>query len=67
MKRGFLYGKTAEERPCIAVENPVTVTDLHATIFKAMGISPRTAYEVERRPFYATEDGLGQPVEELFV
>ncbi len=66
MKRGFVYGKTADERPLVAVENPVTITDLHATIFTAMGISPKTGYQVERRPFFATEDGLGKPVMELF-
>lgn len=66
MKQGVVYGKTADERPCIAVENPVSITDLHATIYKAMGISPRTAVDVERRPFYVTEDGEGQPVEALF-
>ncbi len=67
MQRGLLYGETAEERPCVAIKNPVSITDLHATIFTAMGISPKTAYEVERRPFYATKDGLGQPVMELFA
>ncbi|HUQ69734.1 MAG TPA: DUF1501 domain-containing protein [Planctomycetaceae bacterium] len=66
VKRGFLYGKTAPERPFMAVENPINVTDLHATIFTAMGISPKTAFDVEQRPFYATEDGVGKPVMELF-
>jgi hypothetical protein len=27
------------------------VENLHATIFTAMGISPKTAFEVEQRPF----------------
>ncbi len=67
MKRGFLYGATAPERPCIAIENPVTITDLHATIFHAMGISPRTGFNVEKRPFYVTQDGKGKPVTELFA
>lgn len=66
VKRGFLYGETAPERPLVVTRNPVTIRDLHATIFTAMGISPRTAFEVERRPFYATEDGHGQPVQALF-
>ena len=66
VKKGFLYGKTADERPLLAVEDPVSVEDLHATIFTAMGISPKTAYEVEKRPFYATRDGLGKPVFDLF-
>jgi arylsulfatase A-like enzyme len=67
MKRGFVYGKTADERPLVAVENPVSVMDLHATIFTAMGISPKTAFDVEKRPFYATEDGKGHTVQELFA
>jgi uncharacterized protein (DUF1501 family) len=66
VKRGFVYGKTADERPCMAIENPVTVTDLHATLFTAMGVSPRTVYDIESRPFYATEDGEGRAVEAIF-
>lgn len=67
MKKGLVYGKTADERPLIAVENPVSIMDLHATIFTAMGISPKTAFDVEKRPFYATEDGKGKAVTELFA
>jgi hypothetical protein len=66
VKKGLLYGKSAPERPFMAIENPITVTDLHATIFTAMGVSPKTAFDVEQRPFYATSDGLGKPVMELF-
>jgi hypothetical protein len=67
MKKGFLYGKTADERPCIAVENPLGITDLHATLMTAMGISPKTVFDVERRPFYITEDGKGQARMDLFA
>ncbi|WDI43874.1 DUF1501 domain-containing protein [Bremerella sp. P1] len=67
VKKGQLYGKTANERPFVATENPVSVIDLHATIFTAMGISPKTQFEVERRPFYATEDGKGKPVMDIFA
>lgn len=67
VKKGFLYGKTADERPLLAIENPVSVEDLHATIFTAMGISPKTAFEVEKRPFFATKDGLGKPVLDIFA
>ena len=67
MKRGFLYGETAGERPFLATKDPISVTDLHATIFRAMGISPKTAFEVEKRPFYATEDGRGRVVHDLFA
>lgn len=67
VKKGYVHGATADERPLVAVEKPVTITDLHATIFTAMGISPKTAYDIEKRPFYATEDGKGRPVTELFA
>ena len=67
MKRGFVYGRTADERPLIAVENPVTITDLHATIMTAMGISPATGFDIEGRPFYVTQDAKGQPIKELFA
>ena len=65
--KGVLYGKTADERPCLAVEHPVSITDLHATIYRAMGISPDTAFDVEQRPFYVTPDGKGKPVNKLFA
>ena len=67
VKKGFLYGKTAPERPLIAIENPITVTDLHATLMHAMGISPKTVFDIEKRPFYITEDGKGEPRLELFA
>ncbi len=67
VKKGYVYGKTADERPLLAVENPVSVEDLHATIYTAMGISPKTAYDVEKRPFYATIDGKGKPVMDIFA
>ncbi len=67
MKRGFVYGQTAEERPLVAIKDPVTITDLHATIMTAMGISPKTEFQVEGRPFYVTEDGLGKPVRDVFA
>tara|TARA_A100001037_G_scaffold294052_1_gene311346 strand:- start:195 stop:1037 length:843 start_codon:yes stop_codon:yes gene_type:complete len=67
MKKGFLYGKTAEERPLIAVENPVSMEDLHATIYTAMGINPETAFDVEKRPFFATKDGHGKPLTAVFA
>lgn len=67
MKRGHLYGETALERPLVATKNPVSIADLHATIFTAMGISPKTAYDIEGRPFYATIDGTGKAVQDLFA
>ena len=67
MKRGFLHGETAPERPLVAIKDPVSITEMHATIFTAMGISPKTAFDIENRPFYATQDGLGKPVKALFA
>ncbi len=67
VKKGFLYGESAPERPCVATKNPITVTDLHATILTAMGISPKTAFTVEKRPFFVTADGKGKPVMDLFA
>ena len=67
VKKGFLYGKTADERPCTTIENPVPVENLHATLFRALGIPPDYAFLVEKRPVYVTKDGKGQPVEELFA
>ena len=67
MERGYLYGETAEERPCIATKNPVSVSDLHATILTALGVSPKTFFQVERRPFYVTEDGKGNAVQDVFA
>jgi len=66
MKQGAVYGQTAAERPLVAIENPVTIPDLHATILTAMGISPKTEFTVEGRPFYVTEDGHGKAVTDLF-
>ncbi|MDQ2774420.1 MAG: DUF1501 domain-containing protein [Acidobacteriota bacterium] len=67
IKRGMVYGKTADERPCTTVENPVPVEDLHATIYQALGIPPTYAFVVEKRPVYVTKDGKGKAITELFA
>ncbi len=67
VKRGFAYGRTADERPCKTVENPVPVEDLHATIYHALGIAPDDHFMVEKRPVYVTEDGKGRVVDEIFA
>ncbi|MBI4624210.1 MAG: DUF1501 domain-containing protein [Verrucomicrobia bacterium] len=67
MKRGHVHGVTADERPCKAIKDPVTITDLHATIYRAVGIAPNHGYDVEKRPFYVTSDGKGKPLRELFA
>ena len=67
IKKGFVYGKTADERPCTTIENPVVMEDLHATMYHALGIAPDTSYVVERRPVYVTRDGKGEPILDLFA
>jgi hypothetical protein len=62
VKKGHVYGATADERPLVAIKDPVSISDMHATIFRAMGISPKTAFDIEGRPFYATVDGKGVPI-----
>jgi hypothetical protein len=66
-KAGYVHGETADERPLVAVKDPVSIMDLHATIMTAMGISPKTEFTIEGRPFYVTEDGKGQAVQRLFA
>ena len=67
MKRGFLYGETAAERPCLAIKNPVSVTDLHATIFTAMGISPEDGVRRRAAAVLRHRGRQGPAVEELFA
>jgi arylsulfatase A-like enzyme len=66
-RRGLVHGETAPERPLLVTKDPITIPDLHATLLTAMGIPPKTAFEVEKRPFYVTQDGKGQPVKSLFA
>jgi hypothetical protein len=66
MKRGHLHGLTADERPCKTIKDRVVIEDLHETLYTAMGISPKLAYDVEKRPFYVTRDGHGKAIKELF-
>ncbi len=67
IKKGHLYGETRNERPLMVTQNPITLPDLHATIFHAMGIAPDAGFDIEERPFYATRDGKGKPHMELFA
>jgi hypothetical protein len=66
-KRGYLHGETAPERPCSIVRDPVTITDLHATLYASLGIAPDAGVEVERRPVHVTKDGKGQVVRQLLA
>jgi uncharacterized protein (DUF1501 family) len=67
IRKGVVYGKTADERPCTTIENPVPVENLHATLYHALGIPPDHSFVVEKRPVYVTNDGKGKPVRELFA
>lgn len=66
VKKGFVYGETADERPCTTVKNPLTTEQLHASVYRALGIPHDHHYMVEQRPFYVTPDGTAKPVMELF-
>ena len=66
IKKGLVYGKTADERPCTSIENTVVIDQVHQSIYHALGIPPQTHYEIEGRPFYTTPDGHGKPILDLF-
>jgi hypothetical protein len=67
VKKGYVHGETADERPFVSTKNPVPIPDLHASIYRALGIPADLSYEVESRPFFVTEDGKGKAVEALFA
>ncbi|MBX2842969.1 MAG: DUF1501 domain-containing protein [Flammeovirgaceae bacterium] len=67
IKKGLVYGKTADERPCSSIENTVVIDQVHQTIYHALGIHPETNYTIEGRPFYTTPDGQGKPILDLFA
>ena len=67
IKKGNVYGKTADTRPCKTVEKPIMIEQIHQTIYHALGIAEDTHYLVEKRPFYTTPDGLGKVELELFA
>jgi hypothetical protein len=66
-QRGFVYGKTADRHPMEPVENPVTLIDAYATIFRTLGIPADANYVTEGRPVYVTNNGKGKPVEALLA
>lgn len=67
IKKGLVYGKTADERPCSSIENTVVIDQVHQSIYHALGIHPETNYKIEGRPFYTTPDGQGKPILDLFA
>jgi hypothetical protein len=67
IKQGSVFGKTADDRPCKTIENPIKIAEVHQTIYHALGIAPETNYEIEKRPFYTTPDGKGKVAEGLLM
>ena len=67
IKKGYVHGKTADERPCATVEKPVHIDGIHQTIYQALGIPPDTHYTIEGRPVYTTPEGHGEAISELFA
>lgn len=66
IKKGQVYGKTADERPCKTIEKPIVIDQVHQTIYHALGIPEDAHYIVEKRPFYTTPDGHGKAEMGLF-
>lgn len=67
IRQGYVYGSTAEERPCKTVEKPIRIEDIHQTIYHALGIPPDTHYMIEKRPFYTTPEEMGSAEMDLFA
>lgn len=67
IRKGYVYGKTADERPCKTIDKPVKIEQIHQTIYNALGIAPDAHYVIEERPFYTTPDGHGKAVTGLFA
>jgi hypothetical protein len=67
VKKGVAYGKTSDVHPMIPVENPVSLIDAYATIFKTLGIPADHHYVTEGRPFYVTKDGKGKPIDAMLT
>ncbi len=66
-KKGYAHGKTAPTHPMLAIENPASLSDVHATIYKALGISANHHYVTEGRPFYVTNNGKGKSIDALLA
>ncbi|MFC7523310.1 DUF1501 domain-containing protein [Parapedobacter sp. GCM10030251] len=66
IKKGFVYGKTADERPCKTIEKPIRIEQVHQSIYHALGIDPQKHAVIEGRPFYTTPDGVHKPELEFF-
>ena len=66
-KKGYVHGTDGRPPSHGSVENPVTLIDAYATIFKALGIPADTNYVTEGRPFYVTNNGKGKAVDDLLA
>ena len=60
VKKGHVHGATADERPFVSVKDAVTISDLHASLYRAVGIPADLSYETEGRPFYRDPGRQGQ-------
>ncbi len=67
IKKGYVHGKTADERPCKTVDKPIVIDQIHQSIYHALGIADDAHYVIEKRPFYTTPDGLGKAEKDLFI
>ena len=67
IKKGMVFGETADERPFKAISEAVMIDGIHQSVYHALGIPPETNYEIERRPFYTTPDGHGKVIKEIFT
>jgi len=65
IKKGHVFGETADERPFKAITKPVKIDQIHQSIYHCLGIPPETNYEIEKRPFYTTPDGDGEIIPEI--
>ena len=64
IKTGVTVGET-DDLAMAPVSRPVSVPDLHATIYAALGIDPKEELYAGDRPVPITDGG--EPVAELFA
>ncbi len=66
VRKGFVYGKTADERPCKTIDKPIRIERVHQSIYHALGIDQQKHAVIEGRPFYTTPDGVHEAELEFF-
>jgi hypothetical protein len=67
IKKAYVHGKTADERPCKTLDKKIVIDQVHQSIYHALGIAGDAHYVVEKRPFYTTPDGVAKPEMALFA